>query len=174
MRKITSILFLLSLATSFAQKLPIKVNVAVSKMGDNKISNSDIKGTEYIFHERIENLYLDVINQTITVQTRGVSKNGKWLNNKGQLIQYDINKNNLLWSKKFLYNMSSLKQENGTLLISRPDKTFKINPENGRELLKIKDYIYYLIGDKDIALSYKIKTSGISKDELKAIPTFKL
>ncbi|MBW1294793.1 PQQ-binding-like beta-propeller repeat protein [Aquimarina litoralis] len=169
MKKNISTLVLFKIVISFAQNTPTTVEVTTSKMGVNKIHNSDIIGTAYEFPERIENFYLDTITSTITVQTRGVSKNGKRLNNIGQLMKYDIYNNNLLWSKKFSYNRSTLKQKNQTLLISKQNKTIKIDPDNGKETLKTKNYIYSLIDQKNLALGYRIKASGVSKDELRAI-----
>jgi len=93
--------FLLILSTSIFGQKNIEVFSSEKIMGKNLMTDADITGIEYSFPERVHSTYYNAKNQYLTVQLRKLSNNKKYLKNKSIFIQFDIKKQQILWSKKF-------------------------------------------------------------------------
>ena len=78
-RKILAGLLFLISVESFSQSSNVLVLTNEKSIGKNLINRKQIEAKEYIFPERIENSYIDTTTGFLTVQLRGLSKNGKWL-----------------------------------------------------------------------------------------------
>lgn len=88
MKKIVLGFFLFFTLAGFGQNDQVYSNEKI--VGKNLVDGSSIKGIEYVFPDRIHETFLDTTTGFLTAQLRGVSRNGKWLNNSGTIIQYDI------------------------------------------------------------------------------------
>lgn len=153
---ILSILLLFSMHT-FGQKNDFKVLSEEKDLGRNLLTNSEIRGFEYIFPDRIEKTYLDTISGFLTVQLRGESKNGKWLDNFGNILLYDLKGKKLKWSKKIAYQTSSLQQFGNTMIYTTVNKSYCLDIDNGNELWKIKNDIYFIDPINNIGIGYNFK-----------------
>ncbi len=159
MEKIFTIgLFCLISLTIFAQeKLPIINNEIIA--GRNYKANLDIKAREFIFPERIDNSYMDTTTNLLTIQLRGTSKNGKWLNNSGNVILYDLPNKKEKWVKKINYQQSRIEQFDNVIIQTIANKSYCLNIENGENQWEVKNTVNYVDPLQKIGIGYKLKIS---------------
>ena len=169
MRRILIGLTLLIPAITFSQKTDFQVFHNEKVMGKNLVDNSQIKGSEYKFPDRIQETFLDTTTGFLTVQLRGLSKNGKWLKSKGHILLYDLNKKKLKWSKKIAYQVSSLQQFSSTMIFTVANKSYCLDINNGNELWKVKNNIYYVDPINNIGIGYRFKNLTGYSNELEGI-----
>ena len=100
MKTLIFVLLTVVSVNSYCQKTESTILTNQRVLGKNLVGGTDITGTEFIFPDRIQETYLDTTSGFLTAQLRGTSKNGKWLNSKGDILVYDLNTNGLKWSKK--------------------------------------------------------------------------
>ena len=169
MRKIALGFLFLITTIGFSQKNQIQVSTNEKVIGKSLIDNSIIKGVAYVFPERINETFLDTTTGFLTVQLRGLSKNEKWLNNTGTIVQYDIKNHSVLWHKKIAYATSSLQQFSKTLIYTVGNKSYCLDTMNGNELWEVKNNIYFVDPIDHIGIGYKTKSSSQSSKELEGI-----
>ena len=169
MRKILLGLSLLFTITGFSQKNQIQVLSNERVLGKSLIDSSVIKGFEYVFSDRIHETFLDTTTGFLTVQLRGLSKNGKWLNNTGNIVQYDIKNKKVLWSKKIAYQSSNLQQFSNTMVYTAGNKSSCLDINSGNELWDVKNNIYFVDPIETIGIGYKFKNSTGYSNELEGI-----
>lgn len=170
--KIEKLIFGLSLlitTTAFSQKNQIQVLSNEKTLGKSLVDSSVINGVEYVFSDRIHETFLDTTTGFLTVQLRGLSKNGKWLNNTGHVVQYDIKNKNVLWNKKIAYQQSSLQQFNKTMIYTVGNKSYCLDIKTGNELWEVKNNIYYVDPIDNIGVGYKFRNSTGYTNELEGI-----
>lgn len=169
MRRIFIGLLILISSVSFGQKKDFQITHNNEKIvGINLIDNTEIKGTEYIFPERIHDTFLDTTNGFLTVQLRGLRKE-KWLSNKGNILQYDLNNKNLMWSKKIAYQASSLQQFSNTMIFTVANKSNCLDIRTGNVIWEVKNSIYYVDPIDNIGIGYRFKSSTGYSNELEGI-----
>ena len=78
-------LFCISTLTVLAQS-ELSIQDGEKIIGKNLKTNKDILAKELLFPERIDHFQVDSTSGFLTVQLRGTSKNGKWLNNTGTIV----------------------------------------------------------------------------------------
>jgi outer membrane protein assembly factor BamB len=161
--------FLLITISGYSQKNQIQVSSNEKILGKSLVDNSVINGHEYVFSERIHETFLDTITGFLTVQLRGLSKNGKWLNNTGKIVQYDIKNQKVLWSKKIAYQTSHLQQFNKTMIYTVGNKSYCLDINSGNELWDVKNNIYFVDPVDNIGIGYKFKRSTGYSNELEGI-----
>lgn len=168
MRKIVLGLLLLISLTGFSQKNQINVLSNEKTLGKSLIDSSEIKGLEYVFPERIHETFIDTTNGFLTVQLRGLRKE-KWLSNTGNIIQYDIKNQKVLWSKKIAYQSSNLQQFSNTMIYTVANKSYCLDIITGNELWEVKNNIYFVDPIDNIGIGYKFKSSTGYSNELEGI-----
>ena len=169
MRKIIFGLLFLITISGFSQSNQIQVLCNEKVLGKNLIDSSDIKGFEYIFPDKIHETFLDTTTGFLTVQLRGVSKNGKWLDNTGNIVQFDIKNQKVLWSKKIAYQTSNLQQFSNTMIYTIANKSYCLDCNTGNELWEVKNNIYFVDPIDNIGIGYKFKNSTGYSNELEGI-----
>ncbi|MBK7184129.1 MAG: hypothetical protein IPH89_15110 [Bacteroidetes bacterium] len=147
------------MGTGYSQKKATEVITNERTFGKNTINNSEIKGIDYIFPDRIHGTYYDSYSGLLTAQLRGLSKNGKWMDNTGKVVQYDLKNKKSLWDKKIVYTTTSLQQFRNTIIYSIANKSICVDATSGEEIWKVKNNIYYVDANKKIGIGYKFKTS---------------
>ncbi len=168
MKKIVIVLFFFISLTGFSQKNQIKILSNQKIVGKCLIDSSDITGLEYVFPDRIHDTFIDTTTGLLTVQLRGLRKE-KWLRNKGNIIQYDITNQEVLWSKKIAYQSSYLQQFSGTMIYILGNKSFCLDVNTGNELWEVKNNIYFVDPINNIGIGYKFKSSTGLSNELEGI-----
>jgi hypothetical protein len=169
MRKIIVKFLLLITLTGFSQKNQIQVSSNEKILGKRYVDSSVIKGYEYVFPDRIHETYLDTTTGFLTVQLRGVSKNGKWLNNTGHIVQYDVKRQNVVWDKKIAYQSSKLEQFSNTILYTVANKSYCLDVNTGEGIWEVKNNIYFVDPVNNIGIGYKAKSSTGYSNELEGI-----
>ncbi len=169
MKVIYLVLLTLFSIHSFSQKNDFEVLSSEKVVGKNLFTSSEIKGVEYIFPNRIHEIYLDTTSGFLTVQLRKLSKNGKWLNNKGHILLYDLNEKKLKWSKKIAYQLNSLKQFNNTMILTSSNNSYYLDINTGNKLWKVKNNIYHVDPFYNIGMGYKYKSLTGYSNELEGI-----
>ncbi len=169
MKKALLGIFLLITVTGFSQKDQIKVLAIEKTFGKSFLDSSDIKGFEYVFPKRIHEAFLDTTTGYLTVQLRGLSPNGKWLDNTGNIVQYDIRGKKILWTRKIAYMTSSLLQFSKTMLFTVANKSYCLDINSGNELWEVKNNIYFTDPLNNIGIGYKFKNSTGFTNELEGI-----
>ncbi|WP_318309274.1 outer membrane protein assembly factor BamB family protein [Flagellimonas crocea] len=130
------------------------------KIGKNLGDGTPILAKEYLFEDRVSDFTIDTLSNHIDIQLRGLSKNGKWLNNKGNLLRYDTQTNRVLWSEKVNYQLDKIEQFGGVTLITKSGKTFCLDNATGEELWELKNSIVYVDRTKKVALGYRLSNSN--------------
>lgn len=169
MRKTLLGLSLLITMTGFCQKNQIQVVNNEKILGISLIDSSVITGIEYVFPEKIHETFLDTTTGFLTAQLRGLSKNGKWLNNNGNIVQYDLTNKKLLWNKKIAYQTSYLQQFSRTMIYTVANKSYCLDINSGEELWEVKNNIYFVDPMDNIGIGYKYKSSTGYSNELEGI-----
>ncbi len=169
MRKLTLLLFLLISGVSFAQKKGVEITYNEKVVGKILASNTDIKGIEYVFPKRIHKTFVDTLSGYLTVQTRGLSRNGKFLKNKGKIFQYDLKNKKLLWHKKIAYQISNLQQFTNTMILTVSNTSNCLNVETGNEMWQVNNIIYFVDPIDNIGVGYRLNSSGGYSNKLQGI-----
>jgi hypothetical protein len=161
-------LFCVSALTVVAQsELPIQNGEKF--IGKNLKTNKDILAKELLFPERIDHYQLDTTSGFLTVQLRGTSKNGKWLNSTGTIVLYDLFSKKVKWTKKINYGQSSLKQFGPIIIQTINGKSFCLNNDNGEAEWEVKNLISYVERDRKLGIGYLSNTFSGNTNSLEGI-----
>ena len=137
--RIIFVILLLTADVGYCQKNQIQVLSNEKVLGKSLVDSIVFKGMEYVFPDRIHETFLDTTTGLLTVQLRGLSKNGKWLDNSGKIIQFDIKNQKVLWSKNIVYEANILQQFNKTMIFSVGNKSSCLDIYTGEELWEVKN-----------------------------------
>jgi hypothetical protein len=162
-----SILCFIGLTISAQSELAILNNKRT--IGKNNLTNKDVIAKEFVFPDRIHDTYIDTVTNCITVQLRGTSKNGKWLNNKGKIVLYDLKQQKEKWSKKINYQQSGIEQHSNLMIQTIANKSFCLNYENGENLWEVKNAIYYVEPFQKKGIGYKFSSFSGATNTLEGI-----
>jgi outer membrane protein assembly factor BamB len=154
----------------FAQK-DVIVDVTTNKkpVGIYLINQQPINAVEYTFPERIHDFKVDTLNSYLTIKLRGLSKNGKWLDNKGSIVRYSTKENKVLWSKKIAYQGESIDAYGGVTLYSSQSKSYSMDNETGEPLWEAKNSLLYSFPNLKRAVGYKLRASKKDENVLECI-----
>lgn len=132
-------------------------------VGRNLISGQPLSGMAYDFGERIDDIYIDSVSQTATVQVRGITQNGKYLQNRGRLVMLDLQKGQVRWSRPmvFPYGKSGVYQDGDFLLYNDGRKTFCLSMMDGRPQWESRYDFWYVDLDSTRRFGLGYPTSGI-------------
>lgn len=154
---------------AYNQNSTIQVVSGDKELGKNFADGSTIHGKEYIFPDRIAKAYIDTFTGLATIQLRALSKNGKWLKNTGNVVQYDLNDRRVLWSKKMDYRTGGLSHFNGTMVDTRRNRSYCLDPRTGSELWELKNDISHVDTADHIGIGYRLKASVGRPNDLEGV-----
>jgi hypothetical protein len=169
MKGLITLVFLSFLGLTIFAQSEITILYNEKTIGKNNLTNKDIIAKEFIFPDRIHDTYLDTITNCITVQLRGTSKNGKWLNNKGNVVLYDLIQKKVKWSKKIYYQQSGIKQHSHLIIQTIANKSFCLNYDNGENQWEVKNEIYYVEPFQKKGIGYKFSSFSGADNILEGI-----
>ena len=161
-------LFCISTLTVLAQS-ELSIQDGEKIIGKNLKTNKDILAKELLFPERIDHFQVDSTSGFLTVQLRGTSKNGKWLNNTGTIVLYDLFSKKAKWTKKINYGQSSLKQFGSLIIQTINGKSFCLNNDNGDVEWEVKNLISYVERDRKLGIGYQSNTLSGNTNSLEGI-----
>ena len=169
MRKLVAIGFFCLNTVSILAQTELSIQNSEKIIGKNSRTNKDILAKEYIFPERIDQYQLDSASGFVAVQLRGTTKNGKWLNNSGNIVLYDLFNNKVKWAKKINYAQSSIKQFGHLIIQKINDKSYCLNIENAEVMWEVKNSISYVEHGRNLAIGYKSNAFTGSTNTLEGI-----
>lgn len=165
MRKLFFLLLLLLSNSAYSQKSKISVVSQDKVLGTNLLNNTQITGTEYIFPERIHDFYIDTVSGYLTLQLRGVSSNGKWLSNTGNIVQFDLIQKQVKWTKKIAYQSAELQQFSNTMIYTLANKSTCLDIRTGQDMWEVNNSLYFVDPDLNLGIGYRYKlASGYTND----------
>jgi len=145
---------------SFAQSSnDVRVLTNERTIGKNLATQEEIKAKEYIFPELIYDLYMDTISKSVTVQLRGLNDNGKWMNNRGKMVFYDLTDEKIKWSKNITYQRNSVNQFDNTIIFTAGFRSYRLNIENGKNLWNVKNNIIIVDAIAQVGIGYKVENA---------------
>ena len=145
MRIILSIIILLTSFICYSQKGKDEIKYSNEIIGKSFIDEKEILSECFRFPKRIEKLTLDNNPNEIAVYLRGVSSNGKWLDNEGNYIQFDLLEKSIRWSRKFSYTkMNWYTQSDSTIVFTSGFRSWLLDYNTGANKWKTKNNIYYI------------------------------
>jgi outer membrane protein assembly factor BamB len=129
--------------------------------------SSEIKGTEFLFPQRIHETHFDTTSGFVTVQLRGLYQNRLEL--PGIIVQYDLKNKRQVWNKSMDYGLARLNQKNGFMIYATEVKSARWNIYLGHNMWEVRNDIHFVDPLKNIGLGYRIRGSTSYSDELQGI-----
>ena len=154
-----SLFFLLTIASVYPQS-ELQISHTKKVIGKNLKTNSDIRATEYVFPERINDISVDTITNLLTVQLRGLTKNEKYLTKNGDILLYNLTNDSLKWSKKLNYYAGKIHQQGDMIIRTEENKSYCMDIETGEDKWDIPNRIYIVDAKHRIGIGYKTKGFG--------------
>lgn len=150
---------------------PERFQVDSVNMGYDCIIGDSIKAAVYRFERTVGSIEaVDTASSIVLISQQGLSRNGKYLNARGSILAFDLEKGVFLWEmpEKYLY-ASSLWFDQGYLLNFSLWSTTRIDMATGQELWSTKTKMYSAVcGDSTdlaVGLGYRITQMGLSPGE---------
>lgn len=151
---------------------PERFQVDSVNMGYDCIIGDSIKAAVYrLEHVTVGSIEaVDTASSIVLISQQGLSRNGKYLNARGSILAFDLEKGAFLWEmpEKYLY-ASSLWFDQGYLLNFSLWSTTRIDMATGQELWSTKTKMYSAVcGDSTdlaVGLGYRITQMGLSPGE---------
>ncbi|MEO8588932.1 MAG: PQQ-binding-like beta-propeller repeat protein [Flavobacteriales bacterium] len=144
----------------------VTVTPRTKRVGTNLMTNAPIMVVEYGVRDRIERVEVDTLNECLTVQIRGLSKNGKWLDNKGHVLRYSNKEQRVLWSLKIGYQMESIEQFGEVILHSSLGKSYRLDNATGERIWEAKNSLIFADPASGIGFGYALATVTKSQNTL--------
>jgi hypothetical protein len=113
-----------------------------------------LKGTRYSFDDRIHKCTMDSASHLAALQLRGIAKNGKYLESKGYISGFDLNTQQVLWSRKINYQFTSVSYKPSSFFLTDIDRSIRVDLHSGQNVFSLKKHIYYLNDKYGVALGY--------------------
>jgi hypothetical protein len=139
--------------TAFCQKNKLHVINAEKILGKNLLNGSEIKGTEFVFPDKIHELFFEPETNFATVQLKGKK-------NSGNILQYDLKNKVILWSKPIYYDTDELLKFDNLLILNEYNEASVIDNHTGEKLSKVMNYIYFANPKYNIGFAYLYLPSG--------------
>ncbi|MDP4272131.1 MAG: hypothetical protein Q8909_18710 [Bacteroidota bacterium] len=155
MIKLLVLTLLVSLPTSlWAQKGSLTRTENDVVFGAILKTGQTLKGTRYTFDNRIHKCTIDSASHLAALQFRGIAKNGKYLESKGYISSFDLNTQQILWSRKVNYQFTSVSHKPSSFLLTDIDESICIDLHSGQDIFSFRKHIYYQNDKYRVALGY--------------------
>ena len=131
---VASVVFLNAYACHSQKGDQIVVSPKAKQAGEVHLTSVPIMAMEYELPERIEDVAIDTLNDCLTILLRGLSNNGKWLENKGHALRYSNVEKRVLWSRKTNYLVEHIESIGGVTLHSKEGECYRLDNQTGEVL----------------------------------------
>jgi hypothetical protein len=155
--KNTFLLIILTLSFSLQSIAQLEIQTNEKTIGKNLITGETIIGSQITFPDRIHKFQFDTINNNFTIKLRGLSKNGKWLDNKGYVIRYSLDEKKALWSQKIAFQIEDIDQFGGVTLHTSGGKSHCLDNFTGLKKWEIINSIIFTDDANKIGIGYKVQ-----------------
>lgn len=137
-------------------------------VGFNYEKNADIFGNEYLFSDRIEEAIISK-DGFAAVTLRGLSKNGKYLNNNGNFISYNFKEYKVNWDRKINFQKENVVFLGDRPFLLKPGTVTALDKNTGIELWTSKSELYRVDPEFHVAISYKFNSMNPSSDKMEGL-----
>lgn len=116
------------------------------ELGRDLRTGKPLPGVEYDFGRRVERSRIDPTSQTVTIELRDVTRNQKYLQNRGVLLVLDVKSRRVRWTREVGYpwGRSGVTQQADFLTYNDGRRTFCLDLGNGQPLWESKYDFWYL------------------------------
>lgn len=136
--------------------------------GFNYEKNADIFGNEYLFSDRIEDAIISK-DGFAGVSLRGLSKNGKFLNNNGHFIFYNFKDHKANWDRKINFQSENVVILGNRPFLLKPGTVTALDKNTGIGLWTSKSELYRVDPESPIAITYKFNSMNPSSDKMEGL-----
>lgn len=169
MNKLNILLFLVMFASVLYAQQDAIVTARTVSQGFNYAQNAEIQAIEYSFPERIDEFKIDTVSGIASILLRGLSKNGKYLNNTGTFVLYDLNAQKPVWSRKINFQNENMTMLGNQVLLLKAGKVVGMNMATGAEAWTSKTRIYYADKTNQVGVGYKYNALNTMSDNLEGV-----
>lgn len=146
------------------------VSFSEKTVGVNLLTGDSIKAKKYQFEDRVYRVEMDTDRGLMAVQLRGLSRNEKWMDNKGEFVLYDLNSKKVKWKKKIVFEQSDISMFGKYIVQAKAQKSWLLDPETGESLWDTHNMIYHADEKNHVGLGYKFSSwTGPAMHELEGI-----
>lgn len=168
LKRILSLLFAFFCSYSYAQEDSlIRYDHIVN--GKNELTGEKIKSRKCSFDGFISNVFLDTIQNTITIQTHDISNNDKRLKQFGDLILCNAENMQIKWHRRMHYLTDAIVQNSNLLIFTRANKGHAIDLNTGEDKWNLYDNIFYVDPNLNIGLGCRSDITHDLSDQLEGI-----
>ena len=172
MAKIITALLLLLTVCGYSQKSTKSQMQVIAKekvIGKNLRDNTSLTAIEYIFPQRIDYAFLDKESGFLTVELKGLTKNGKYVKATGDIVHYDLKNQNILWTKKITLQSGKIAQFGSNIIEKVNNKNVYIENKTGKNRWEVKNNIFFVDENNKIAMGYKSNAAFANSNQLEGI-----
>lgn len=139
-----------------------KVKVALT------IDSTEVMAESLSFGRRIEGAIVKPELDYMLLKFRETTKNGKWLQNKGDIGAFSLKESKLLWTHPYDYSSSAVYCTKTGVIISNGKKVCLLDPATGEECWQSKFYPVQYDDSTNVIIGYSnITSSKLSGYDLK-------
>ena len=110
--------------------------------------------------------HLDTVGGFLTVQTRPLSRNGKYLKPRGEIVRYDLATGRRLWARPLHYGTQTVADVPGATLFFDGDHTSLLAPDTGEPVWAVEHtHLVYASASAGVALGYRHRPGRASPTE---------
>lgn len=153
---------------AFSQENKFQVLSETKFLGKNYLNGADIVGAELKFPDKIHDYFVDTVNHFLTVQLRGVKNSGKYKKN-GNILQYNIQTNEILWTKPINYEICEFLKFDTLMVFNDYNVSYGIDAHTGNNIWKVLNYIYSANPQYNIGIAYQYLAGNGYTNELMGI-----
>jgi len=128
-------------------------------IGKNLITNKVITAKEYNFLDNIHHADMDTTSKCLTIQLRGITKNGKNYKSKGEVLVFDLRTKKIKWQKEIDFQQTGLEQYENILFHTGGVNTVLMDMETGKSKWSTDRIIHGTIPAINITLGYKYNST---------------
>ena len=142
-------------------------NTAKVKVGLT-IDSTEVMAESQSFGRRIDGAVIKPELDYMLLKFRETTKNGKWLQNKGDIGAFSLKESKLLWTYPFDYSSSSVYCTKAGVIISNGKKVCMLDPVTGEECWQNKFYAVQYDDSTNVIIGYSgLRSSKLSGYDLK-------
>ncbi len=138
-------------------------------IGFDFITHDSIHAEVRQFSEPVYFAFLDSIHRMMTVQLRPLTKNQKYYKNEGAIVQYDLDLDQVLWSRDINYNDALVEHYGYRMIETKKGKSVMIDLATGQNLWEVKNNIFRIFPLLDFGLGYRVKKFGTNLQDVEGI-----
>lgn len=151
--------FLLPLLCFVSASLLAQVQPDTVSIG-TKADGTELRAIAYSLPQRAETFSMSEEGDYLCVSFRETTKSGKYLQNKGEIGFYDLNRQELLWKSPINYLSTATRCLSQGVLINRNGKVWLLNKEDGTKRWETKLHPIYIDNSLGLMLGYQSATSN--------------